>query len=86
MRAKIESQWRSMLANAKALMAKLVKFNLAFTLSSLFYCAVHWIFVHDTSIYSFLTALVFSAITASAALWLSERSTSSSTRSVRLDD
>jgi hypothetical protein len=54
------------LVSAKALIAKLGEVKFAFTLSSLLYCAVHWLVAHDVSIYVFSGALVFGAVSATA--------------------
>jgi hypothetical protein len=59
------------MANVRNLIDKLSKFRIVFTLSSFGYCAIHWLVVHNFSAYVFSGALVFGAMTATVAAWLS---------------
>jgi hypothetical protein len=60
---------------AQKLIARLSRFKVAFTLSSSGYCAIHWLAVHNFSIYVLASAVVFGAITALAVARLSSSST-----------
>jgi hypothetical protein len=44
----------------------LSRFKAVFTLSSAGYCAIHWLAVHNCSIYVLASAIVFGLITAMA--------------------
>jgi len=70
---------QSALVRAKIVLAKVSRFRIVFTLSSLGYCAKHWLTVHGFSFHVFLGALVFGAITATAVTLLSQWYPSSST-------
>ena len=63
------------LENTKMLIDKFSKFKMVFTLSSLFYCSIHWLVIHDVSIYVFSGALVVGAAVtmtvASLSAWFS---------------
>jgi hypothetical protein len=52
--------------------SRLGKFKTAFTVSSLLYCAVHWLSSHNFSVYVFSAALVFGALVATAVAGLSQ--------------
>jgi hypothetical protein len=65
-------------ANARRSIAKLSRFKIVFTLSSSGYCAIHWLVVHNFSIYVFPGALVFGAVATMAVAWLSDWFPSSS--------
>jgi hypothetical protein len=52
------------LANAKRLITHLGRMKLAFTISSLSYCAAHWLIFHGLSVYVLSGALAFGAIAA----------------------
>jgi hypothetical protein len=52
--------------------AGLGKLKTAFTLSSLSYCAVHWLTSHNFSVYVFSAALLFGGLVATAVAWLSQ--------------
>jgi hypothetical protein len=69
------------LPGVKTLIARLSRFRIVFTLSSLTYCAVHWLVAHGFSIYVFFGALMFGAIAATASTWLSRCFSSSSSTS-----
>jgi hypothetical protein len=60
------------LANARRSIAKLSRFKIVFTLSSSGYCAIHWLVVHNFSIYVFPGALVFGVVATMAVAWLSD--------------
>jgi hypothetical protein len=53
----------------------LSRFKVAWTLSSSGYCAVHWLAVHNFSIYVLASAMVFGVITAMAAARFASSST-----------
>ncbi len=59
--------------NARTLVARLSKYKTAYTLSTVAYCAVHWLFTHSVSVYMASGALVFGAIAATSIAWLSGR-------------
>ena len=61
--------------NARKLIAWLSRFKVAFTLSSAGYCAIHWLAVHNFSIYVLASAVVFGVITAMAAARFASSST-----------
>jgi hypothetical protein len=61
--------------NARKLVARLSRFKVAFTLSSSGYCAIHWLAVHNFSIYVFASAVVFGVIMAMAVAWFASPST-----------
>jgi hypothetical protein len=58
------------LGAARRLVVKLSGFKTVFTVSSLAYCAVHWLLTHNFSIYMLSGALVFGAIVAMSIAWL----------------
>ena len=58
------------LGNARRLVVKLSGFKTMFTVSSLAYCAVHWLLTHNFSIYMLSGALVFGAVAAMSIAWL----------------
>jgi hypothetical protein len=58
------------LGNARRLVAKLSRFKTVFTVSSIAYCAVHWLLIHTFSIYMLSGALVFGAVAAMSIAWL----------------
>jgi hypothetical protein len=60
---------------ARKLIASLSRFRVVFTLSSFGYCAIHWLAVHNFSIYVLASAVVFGVITAVAVTRLSSSST-----------
>ena len=59
--------------NARRLVAKLSRVKSAFTLSSVAYCAVHWLLTHNFSAYAVSGALCFGALVATSVAWLSRR-------------
>jgi hypothetical protein len=59
--------------------AKLSNLKTVFTLSSSGYCAIHWLVVHNFSIYVLSGALVFGAMVAMTVALLSSWFSSSST-------
>ena len=50
---------------------KLNGLKIVFTLSSSTYCAIHWLLVHNFSVYVLSAALGFGAIAATLVAWLS---------------
>lgn len=52
------------MANGKKVITHLGRVKLAFTISSLGYCAVHWVIFHGFSAYVISGAVVFGAFTA----------------------
>jgi hypothetical protein len=56
--------------NAREWVARLGRFRTTFTLSSLAYCAGHWLLTHNFSIYMMAGGLVFGAIAATSIAWL----------------
>jgi hypothetical protein len=56
--------------SAGPFITRLGKLKTAFTLSSLLYCAVHWLTSHNFSVYVFSAALVFGGLVATAVAWL----------------
>ena len=66
------------LEKARGLIAKLSRFKIVFMLSSLVYCLIHWLVIHDFSIYVLSGALVIGAIATMAVAWLSAWFSSSS--------
>jgi hypothetical protein len=67
------------IVGARRLIDTLSRPKVMFTLSSSGYCAIHSLVLHDFSIYAFLGSLVFGAIAAMVATWLSNRLSPSST-------
>jgi hypothetical protein len=55
----------------RRLATKLSRLKIAFTLASSTYCAIHWLLVHDFSVYVFSAALGFGAVAATLVAWLS---------------
>jgi hypothetical protein len=70
-----ESLRQKSAATARKLIARLSRFKVAFALSSSGYCAVHWLAVHNFSIYVLASAVVFGVITAMAVARFSSSST-----------
>jgi hypothetical protein len=62
----------------RRLATKLSRLKIAFTLASSTYCAIHWLLVHNFSVYVFSAALGFGAIVATLVAWLSGPVSSSS--------
>ena len=60
------------LASVGPVVTRLGKLKTAFTLSSLLYCAVHWLTSHNFSVYVFSAALLFGGLVATAVAWLSQ--------------
>jgi hypothetical protein len=58
-------------ANAKRMITHLGRVKLAFTITSLGYCAVHWLIFHGFSVHVLPTALAFGAVAAVAVSLLS---------------
>jgi hypothetical protein len=67
------------LGNARRLVARLSRFKTVFTVSSITYCAVHWLLTHTFSIYMASGALVFGAVAAISMAWLFRWFSSSAT-------
>ena len=59
------------LARSKRLITHLGRVKLAFTISSLGYCAVHWVIFHGFSAYVLSGAVAFGTVAAVAAARLS---------------
>jgi hypothetical protein len=66
------------LTTGKILLTRLSHFKPVFALSSLVYCAVHWIVSQSFSIVVFLGALVVGVLVATVVAWLSDWLSSSS--------
>lgn len=64
--------------SARELIAKLSRFKSVFMLSSLVYCSIHWLVIHNFSIYVFSGALVIGTVATMAVAWLSTWFSSSS--------
>lgn len=58
--------------SVEPVITRLGKLKTAFTLSSLFYCAVHWLTSHNFSVYVFSAALLFGGLVAVALAGLSQ--------------
>jgi hypothetical protein len=57
--------------NVKRIITHLGRVKLAFTISSLGYCAVHWLMFHGFSVHVLPTAVAFGAVAAVAVARLS---------------
>jgi hypothetical protein len=61
------------LGTAAPVITVLGRFKTVFTVSSLGYCAVHWLVSHNFSIYVFTGALAVGGLVATAGVWISRK-------------
>ena len=67
-----ESLKRKVSVGASKLIARLSRFKFVFSIATSGYCAIHWLVTHNFSFYIISGALVFGAMAAMTAAWLSD--------------